>query len=181
MTMDNLNDLYQEFMIKALGEDIKVSPSDAEEFFDFCEEKHCIPSRLKELTEKIRKGIAYDQKLSDRFYEYAMSWARGDLPKSTKELGQYLLSYEDLFEYPRFIDNFKSNYLCRGKYFHDLQVKSSLKFVRFWLLEEGLVSGKTFQELEAMGTEKAIIDELRQVNEKNILCKQSNKWPSPWE
>ena len=47
-------------------------------------------------------------------------------------------------------------------------------------MEEGLVSRKTFQELEAMGTEKAIIDELKQINEKNILCKQSNKWSSPW-
>lgn len=179
--MESFNDLYKEFMIKALGEDIKVSPSDAEEFFDFCEEKHCIPSRLQELAKKIQKGRAYDQKLSDRFYEYAMEFATSDLPKKPKELGKYLLSYEDLFEYPRFIENFKYHYLCRGKYFHDLQVKSSLKFVRFWLLEQGLVSGKTFQELEAMGTEKAIIDELKRINEKNILCKQSNKWPSPWK
>lgn len=168
-------------MTKALGEDIKVSPSDAEEFFDFCEEKHCIPSRLKELAEKIQKGIDYDLKLLDRFYEYAKDWDYGITSKSTKELGQYLLSYEDLFEYPRFIENFKYHRLCRGKYFHDLQVECSLKFVRFWLLEEGLVSGKTFQELEAMGTEKAMIDELKQINEKNILCKQSNKWPSPWK
>lgn len=65
--MENLDDLYKEFIIKALGEDIKVSPSDAEEFFDFCEEKHCIPSRLKKLAEKIRKGIDYALKLKNRF------------------------------------------------------------------------------------------------------------------
>ena len=179
--MENLDDLYKEFIIKALGEDIKVSPSDAEEFFDFCEEKHCIPARLKELAEKIRKGIAYDLKLQDRFYEYAVSTVYETAPKSMKELAQYLLSYEDLFEYPRFIENFKYLCLCRGKYFHDLQVECSLKFVRFWLLEEGLVSEETFQKLEAMGTEKAMIDELKQINEKNILCKQSNKWPLPWK
>lgn len=178
--MENLDDLYKEFIIKALGEDIKVSPSDAEEFFDFCEEKHCIPARLKELAEKIQKGIDYAWKLKNRFYDYAESTVYETAPKSMNELAQYLLSYEDLFEYPRFIEHFKYNCLCRGKYFHDLQVECSLKFVRFWLLEEGLVSEKTFQELEAMGTEKAIIDELKQINEKNILCKQSNKWPSPW-
>ena len=178
--MENLNDLYKEFMIKALGENIKVSPSDAEEFFYFCEEKHCIPSRLKELAEKIQKGIDYALKLKNRFYDYAESTVYETAPKSMKELAEYLLSYEDLFEYPRFVEHFKYHCWCRGKYFHDLQVECSLKFVRFWLLEEGLVSGKTFQELEAMGTEKAIIDELKQINEKNILCKQSNHWPSPW-
>ncbi len=129
--MENLDDLYKEFMIKALGEDIKVSPSDAEEFFDFCEEKHCIPSRLKELAEKIRKGIAYDSKLQDKFYEYAKDGDFENKFKNTKELGKYLLSYEVLFEYPRFIENFKYLCLCRGKYFHDLQVECSLKFVRF--------------------------------------------------
>ena len=71
--MENLNDLYKEFMIKALGENIKVSPSDAEEFFYFCEEKHCIPSRLKELAEKIQKGIDYALKLKNRFCDYAES------------------------------------------------------------------------------------------------------------
>ena len=178
--MENLDDLYKEFIIKALGEDIKVSPSDAEEFFDFCEEKHCFPSRLQELTEKIQKGKAYEQKLNDKFYEYAMDCSTKDLPQKPKELGQYLLSYKDLFEYPRFIEHFKYHLLCRGKYFHDLQVECSLNFVRFWLLEEGLVSGKTFQELEAIGTEKAIVDDLKQINEKNTLCKLNNKWPSPY-
>ncbi len=120
-------------------------------------------------------------KLLDRFFEYTKNWVSEIESKNTKELGQYLLSYEDLFEYPRFIEGFKYRRLCRGKYFHDLQVECSLKFVRFWLLEEGLVSGKTFQELEAMGTEKAIIDELKQINEKNILCKQSNRWPPLWK
>ena len=33
-------------------------------------------------------------------------------------------------------------------------------------MEEGLVSEETFQELEATGTEKAMIDELKQINEK---------------
>ena len=62
----------------------------------------------------------------------------------------------------------------------DFLLKEGETSDEYYLLEEGLVSGKTFQELEAMGTEKAIIDELKQINEKNILCKQSNHWPSPW-
>ena len=172
--MNNLNDLSQEFITKTLGNDIKVSFFKAMDFYGYCEENNLIPIRLKELSEKIKKACALENRLSDRF----QTFCHDKKPESLEDIHDILLSYEDLFEYPNFISVMKFD--CRGKYFHKLNIDCSLKFVSFWLQVQGLVSEKTFQELEAMGTEKNIIDELKQINEKNILCKQSNHWPSPW-
>ncbi len=159
--MENLDDLYKEFIIKALGEDIKVSPSCAEEFFDFCEEKHCIPSRLEDLSARIKKVAAFEDKLSDRFIEFCQTKRQEGL----EGVRNIMLSFADLCEHNGFIMLMESR--CEGKYFNYLQIECSLKFVRFWLMAKGLVSEKTFQELEAQGVEKAVIDELKQINNKN--------------
>lgn len=159
--MENLYDLCQEFITKALGDDIKVSNFVALDFYGYCEENNLIPIRLKELSEKIEKAFALENRLDDRFCEFC----HDKVPENMEDVRDLLLSYSDLCEHKFFI--LEMSYSCKGKYFHSLQIECSLKFVRFWLLAKGLVSKKTFQELEAQGIEKAVIDELKQINKKN--------------
>ncbi len=159
--MENLNDLCQEFITKALGDDIKVSNDVALEFYYFCEENNCIPTKLKELSSKIESVFAFN----DRFYDRFCKFCQDKEPENIKDVRDLLLSYSDLCESEGFI--WRMKYYCKGKYFHHLNIECSLKFVRFWLLAKGLVSKKTFQELEAQGIEKSVIDELKQINKEN--------------